>query len=146
MITDTDNIINSILIYTLSFGFTLLFFSFIKKIYNLINSNQKNEKNFVNINFYDNAPIDYFVFLIYLLVSYLIIGSLKLNTFISQLLVVWLVTIILSFLLVSYFRSKPKKKNFLLRRFQSSFNYDPNLVLVVSATYIFLKFNLKIIY
>lgn len=145
MITDIDNIINNIFIYTLSFGFTLLFFSFMKKIYNLINNNQKNENNFLDINFYENAPLDYFVFLIYLLVSYLIIESLKLNTFISQLLVVWLVTIILSFLLFSYFRSIPKKKNFLLNRFQSSFNYDPNLVLVVSATYIFLKLNVKVI-
>lgn len=145
MITDIDNIINNIFIYTLSFGFTLLFFSFMKKIYNLINNNKKNENNFLDINFYENAPLDYFVFLIYLLVSYLIIESLKLNTFISQLLVVWLVTIILSFLLFSYFRSIPKKKNFLLNRFQSSFNYDPNLVLVVSATYIFLKLNVKVI-
>ena len=145
MKTDTNSIIESLLIYTLSFGTTLLFFSFMKKIYNLINNNQKNENNFVNINFYENAPLDYFVFLIYLLVSYLIIESLKLETFISQLLVVWLTTLILSFLLFSYFRSIPKKKNFLLNRYQSSFNYDLNLVVAISVFYIFLKLNLKVI-
>ena len=144
MKTDTNSIIESLLIYTVSFGTTLLILSFIKKINNLINNNQKNENNFVNINFYENAPLDYFVFLIYLLVSYLIIESLKLETFISQLLVVWLTTLILTFFLFSYFRSKPKKKNFLLTRFHSSINYDPSLIVVISIIYIFLKQNLQV--
>lgn len=145
MIIDTNSSIENLLIYTLSFGTTLLFFSFMKKIFNLINNNKKNENNFLDINFYEHAPLDYFVFLIYLLLSYLIIESLKLETFISQLLVIWLTTLILSFLLFSYFRSKPKKKKFLLNRFQSSINYDTNLIVVISVFYIFLKLNLKVI-
>ena len=57
---DTNSIIESLLIYTVSFGTTLLILSFIKKINNLINNNQKNENNFVNINFYENAPLRLF--------------------------------------------------------------------------------------
>ena len=131
------DIIKYLLIYTLSFLLSIFSINIINKLVN----NNKKKNRFYNINFYKNAPIDYLICLIYLLVSYLLIKLFELKRTGEQLLLVWITTIILSFGFFSYFKSRPQNSNFLLKRFNSSINYDPILIVIIFSFYIFFQKN-----
>ena len=145
MKTDINNLIKSVLLYTLSFSTGLLLITYFLQVPHLVTGNRKIVNEYYNKNFLKNVPLDYLFVLIYLLVSYLFIELLKLKTVAEQVLAVGLTTAILTFGFCYYFTSNPQTPNFFSKWFHtvgySSIIYDVILLVVIFLIYKYLQEN-----
>ena len=133
------------LLYLLSYATVIVIIVFILRIpflfTRLLSTNDLVVKEYYIKNFKKSIPFDFFLFLVYLLLSYFITNLLKIKSYLKSLLIYALVTCLISGAFGYYFLSQPKTNQIFSRWFHSvgyfAVLYD---IILICSTYSLMLF------
>ncbi len=119
MIIDKKKIKDSLVSFTLSFGFSTVLMVYLLKLPYIITGSKNIVNEYYGENFSSFVPLDMFFIALYFIGALVIIHLLKVKSFNSKLLVVTLTTAITTGLFCYYFNSIPQSEAFFSRWFNT---------------------------